>query len=416
MRYRPRILTSRLKKLVSHFPVVVVSGARQVGKSTLLKQEFSDWNLVTLDPAVDVGNARADPDLFLDNHRTPLILDEIQYAPELIAAIKRRVDARKTPGQFILTGSQQWSVLRSASESLAGRAVFLDLEGFCLAEIAGATDRPHWLFRYLSHPEQFVAGKHDRLTSVHTVYERIWRGSLPQAADLDVDLLPDFHRAYLRSYIERDVRLLADMSDWQQFGQFTRLAAALTSQEINHSQLGRDVGISPQSAQRWVALLKASFQLHEVAPFHGNTVKRISERHKAYFSDTGLACHLNAISTPTSLAGHPLCGPLFESMMVAEVRKLLATLPSPPNVWHWRTRSGAEVDLLLEQDNRLFPIEFKLTTKPTSASTTGLRALRQTYPNQHIAPGLVVCGVSTTQRLNSKVFDIPEVAIPWDIA
>lgn len=145
MEYKNRQLSRKLKRLIEHFPIVVVSGARQVGKSTLLKHQFPDWDIVVFDPVVDVGNARSDPELFLANHPVPLILDEIQYCPELVPSIKRLVDANKKPGLYILTGSQQWSVMKSISESLAGRAVFLDLEGFSLTEIAGYDKSPSWL-------------------------------------------------------------------------------------------------------------------------------------------------------------------------------------------------------------------------------------------------------------------------------
>ena len=156
MKYKNRISTNKLNKLVQHFSVVVVSGARQVGKSTLLKHQFPEWDIVVFDPIMDVGNAKSDPELFLANHPTPLILDEIQYCPELISSIKRLVDEDKRPGLYILTGSQQWSVLKSISESLAGRAVFLDLEGFSLSEISESSTVSSWLERYLNAPFEFV--------------------------------------------------------------------------------------------------------------------------------------------------------------------------------------------------------------------------------------------------------------------
>jgi len=272
MRYKPRILADQLKRMIQRFPVVVVSGARQVDKSTLLQRTLPDWDSVVFDPATDVGNARQDPDLFLDNHPPPVVLDEIQFAPELVAAIKRRVDRKRKPGQYVLTGSQQWSVRKSASESLAGRAVFLDLEGFSLAEIAEATTAKHWLRRYLDDPDGFVAGLPagiERIKLPRTVYEQLWWGFLPEADALEADWIGEFYRAYLRTYIERDVRLLSDVGDWQQLGRFARLTAALTAQEVNYSQLGREIGVTPQTAQRWLAMLRATFQWFEVPAYHG---------------------------------------------------------------------------------------------------------------------------------------------------
>lgn len=412
MKYRHRIVTDRLRQMVARFPVVVVSGARQVGKSTLLQHAFPQWDIVVFDPAIDVGNARQDPDLFLDNHPAPVILDEIQFAPELVAAIKRRVDRTGQAGQFILTGSQQWSVLKTASESLAGRAVFLDLEGFCLSEVAEETTDDNWLARYLAAPGEFVKAATtglERVTVPGTIYEFLWRGSLPEASTLELEWVGEFYRAYLRTYIERDVRLLGDVADWQQFGRFTRLAAALTAQEVNHSQFGRDIGVTPQTAQRWLAMLLGTFQWVEIAAFCGNTVKRISRKPKGYLTDTGLACNLQMISSPETLGGHPLAGALFETAMVGEIRKLSSILSTAPVLHHWRSHGGAEVDLLLERDGRLYPLEIKLSSKPSRRDTRGIRAFRETYPDLPVAPGLVLCPVEHAFYLNEM-----DIALPWN--
>ncbi|HET6428170.1 MAG TPA: ATP-binding protein [Phycisphaerae bacterium] len=409
MRYKERILSGKLRRMVERFPVVVVAGARQVGKSTLLEHVLAGWDSVVFDPAVDVGAAREDPELFLANHPSPLILDEIQYAPELVASIKRSVDRDRQPGRYVLTGSQQWSVLKSASESLAGRAVFLDLEGFCLSEVAEAACERHWLARYLADPEAFVADPPARLPSHRPVFEQLWRGFLPEADSLERDWIGEFYRAYLRTYIERDVRVLADVSDWQQFGRFVRLAAALTSQEINHSQLGRELGMTPQTAQRWLAMLKATFQWFEIPAYHGSTIKRISTKPKGFIADTGLACSLQMISTPQTLSGHPMAGALWETAVAAEIRKLSGTLATPPSLYHWRSHGGGEVDLLLERDGRLYPIEAKLASRPVRDDTRGITALRNTYPSLPIAPGLIISPAERFTRISET-----EYALPWD--
>ena len=183
MRYKERLLAERLRHMVEHFAVVVVSGARQVGKSTLIQHTLPTWPCVVFDPTMDVGNARRDPDLFLDNHPPPIVLDEIQFAPELVPAIKRRIDRDKQPGRYVLTGSQQWSVLRSASESLAGRAVFLDLSSFCLSEICEAVPPESWLKRYLDDPDGLLQNPRTlvQMPAPRTLYEQLWRGFLPEA-------------------------------------------------------------------------------------------------------------------------------------------------------------------------------------------------------------------------------------------
>jgi predicted AAA+ superfamily ATPase len=188
MNYKKRMLSGKLSRLVKHFSVVVVCGARQVGKSTLIGHQFPDWDTVVFDPVIDVGNARSDPELFLNNHPAPLILDEIQYCPEVVSCIKRAVDRNKHPGMYILTGLQQWSVIKSISESLAGRAVFLDLEGFMLSEINESIPSSSWLERYLDNPQSFVKEKHDTIPIKRTIYEYLWRGWLPEMDAIPEDL------------------------------------------------------------------------------------------------------------------------------------------------------------------------------------------------------------------------------------
>lgn len=397
--------------LSSHFSVVVLSGARQVGKSTLLKHLFPSWDRVVFDPVVDVGNARSDPELFLANHPSPLILDEIQYCPEVVSCIKRRIDENRRPGLYILTGSQQWAVIKSISESLAGRAVFLDLEGFSLAETCDTVPGKSWLERYLDAPGQFAGEPHPRLPMNRTLFEQLWRGSLPEMNQLPLDLAEDFFAAYLRTYIERDARLMLEIEDWQQFGRFTQLVAALTAQELNYSHLGRDIGITPQTAKRWLAVLKATFQWHEFPAFHGNAIKRLSAKPKGYFADTGLACHLNRISSPKALGGHPMLGALFETYVAAELRKLMSRLTGKASLYHWRTHSGGEVDFLLERDGALYPLEVKLTSRPGGKDTSGFRSLRECYPARTIAPGLIIAPVEQFHAVTTT-----DHAAPWDMA
>jgi uncharacterized protein len=388
--------------------VVVVSGARQVGKTTLLAHAFPALDRITFDPSIDISNARRDPDLFLDTHPAPLILDEIQYAPELVPAIKRRVDQNRSAGQYILTASQQWAVLKTANESLAGRAVFLELEGFSLPEMTQTTT--DWLQRYLVDPGKFLSSVSTRLPHSHHLNEYLYRGFLPDATSMPLKFLRRFHDSYLSTYIERDVRLLAEIEDQQLFGRFTQLVAALTAQEINHSQLGRELGIAYKTAQRWLRILRDTFQWVEIPAYNNNLLKRVSGKPKGYLSDTGLACALQRISTPQALAGHPLTGALFESAVCAELRKQMACMDAPPRVHHWRSFGGAEVDLLLERDGIFSPIEIKLASRPSRADTRGIRAFRDANPHLKIAPGLIIAPAQEKTQLSDS-----EWALPWDV-
>jgi len=405
--FKSRTLTKRLESAVKTFRVVVVSGARQTGKTTILRRLFPGWDFVTFDPVTDVENARADPDLFLDNHPPPLILDEVQYSTEVVAALKRRVDrAGDRPGQYILTGSQQWQVMRVLAESLAGRAVFVDLHGLSVSEQADAP-LAGWLPRWLAEPksEVLLPGRRAGLA----LYRWLWRGSLPGNLTVEDSWIPAFWEAFKRTYIERDARAMSELEDWQQFGLFLRLAGALTAQEVNFSQFGREIGITPRTARRWLSILSGTFQWYESPAWQGNTVKRVSSKPKGFLGDTGLVCHGQRISTPEALGGHPLLGSLFETAVINDVRSQTSLLPMEPGFWHWRSAGGAEVDLILEVDGRLYPVEVKLTSNPRPRDASGIHAFRSTYPGQALSDGLVVCAVEAPRRIAEDV-----VAVPWD--
>ncbi len=409
--YRKRLLTDRLHQLFKRFPVVVISGARQVGKSTLLKHEFGEHaDYVVFDPIVDIQNARQDPELFLRNHKTPLILDEIQYVPQVVPVLKRLVDENRKPGQYILTGSQQWEVMKHLSESLAGRAVFLDLEGFSLLEIAQTIPKKSWLERWLEDPEEFIHSPQERIAPKMSVFETVWRGGMPEAQNLERNYLPDFFMSYMRTYLERDLRLMAEVQDLELFSRFIRLTGALTAQEINNSQLGRELGITPQTSSRWLNILSATFQWVSIPAYSGNLIKQLSHRQKGYFCDTGLACFAQSISSPEALSGHPLLGAMFETAVVGELRKLASLLPTKPNCYHWRVSSGAEVDIILERDGKFFPIEIKASHQPKIADARGVEAFRKNYPHLNIQAGLVIAPSSEFLPLTDHVY-----SLPWDL-
>lgn len=404
--YKTRLLSQRLRRVAEHFPAVLIAGARQVGKSTLVRHVFPQADYVLLDSVLDAESARREPELFLANHPGQVIIDEIQYAPELVSVIKRLVDVDRKPGRFILTGSQQWAVMRSLSESLAGRVVILDLEGFSLQEMAQEPGGS-WLAAWMADNPHF--GEPRRLGLEHTLYETIWRGALPEATQIPLDLVQNFHDSYLRTYLERDARMFADISDWSLFGRFVRLISALTAQEINFSQVGRELGLTPQTSRRWLDILKATFQWFEVPAFHRNVVKRVSSKPKGYIADTGLACNSQAISSPSSIASHPMWGALFETAVVAEIRKQCLLLSPSPHVYHWRNYSGAEVDCILERDGVFYPIEVRATARPAGRDTSGITAFRKTYPDLNIARGLVVAPTERFAQISEH-----DWAMPWD--
>ena len=414
--YVYRSLTPKLIEFIKYFPAIAITGARQVGKSTWLKEVVGkNADTVVFDPVIDVGNARADPELFLRSRKPRggtrhLILDEIQYVPQLVSVLKRMIDEDRTPGQYIITGSQQWEVMKTLSESLAGRVVFLDLEGFNLSEISQIPAVTSWLENWIQSPDSFFKKKHTRLNLGKSVFETIWRGSFPEIQFLPLEMTSPFFTSYLRTYVERDVRLLADVHDWELFGRFVRLCAALSGQEVNFSQLGRDLGLTPQTARRWVQVLKATFQWYEVNAFSQNTIKRISGKPKGYLADTGFLCFAQSISSPDALAGHPLWGAVFETAVAAEFRKQIALMKSPPQFHHWRSHAGAEVDIILERDDRYFPIEIKSKSHPSQRDLSGIQAFRYAYPQLKIAPGLVIASTQEVFALSPQ-----DYAVPWDL-
>lgn len=409
--YIPRAGSAHLQKLFKNFSCLVLTGARQVGKSTLLEHLFPNIRSFVFDPIHDVHNAKRDPELFLSSNPPPLILDEIQYVPELIPIIKRRIDQIKKPGQYILTGSQQWGVLKQISESLAGRAIITHLDGFSLEELGrNATSKP-WVERWLIEPNAFLVGPSKRLNLPFPLYEQLWRGFLPETRFLDLDLIPAFHHSYQSTYVQKDIRMLADVSDLTLFSRFIRLVAALTAQEINYSHLGREIGLTPQTAQRWLSLLDQTFEWHEIPAFSNNSIKKVSLKSKGYFSDTGQVCFSQMISSKDAIASHPLWGALFETAVVNEIKKQCLLISVPPKLYHWRAHSGAECDLILERDGKFFPIEIKAKSNPNRSDARGIGLFRQTYSHLNVQKGLVIAPIQEAFPLTEN-----DIAMPWDIS
>jgi predicted AAA+ superfamily ATPase len=405
--YKIRHLEDKLRLVSKHFKAVLILGARQMGKSTLLGNVFPQLRHITFDPIQDLYGARADPDLFLDNFPSPLILDEVQFAPELLPAIKRKVDLSPQKGQYFLTGSQNFNILKNIAESLAGRVCILHLGNMTPFE---TTDVPHghWLKTYLDCPENMLQNYKGKTDS--PLYETLWKGGLPGTLDIPETLASTFFSSYIQTYIERDVRTIEMITDVSLFNRFIGITAALTSQEINSTQLGRDIGISPAIASRWVDLLKGTYLWKETLPFFGNTLKRLAKKRKGYITDTGIACYLQRISSPQGLANHPLLGAIFESFCVNMIMNISDSFYTPPHFYHWRTAAGAEVDLILDYNGRLYPIEIKCKSNITSYDTRGIKAFYETYQEtQNIAPALILYAGDQCYRAGENI-----TVMPWN--
>ncbi len=332
--FYPRSYIELLYGALRDYPVVVVTGARQAGKSTLLRQALPSWQMLSLED-LDVREfAQSDPRAFLQRYPAPLIIDEAQRVPGLLSYIQTAVDTSGLMGQYVLSGSQQFSLLAGVTQSLAGRASLIELYPLRLKELADGGDMPTSLDRYL------LQGGYP---AVH-------------ARGLDAQR---YYADYVASYVERDVRSLSAVQDLGHFQRFMRLCAARTGQMLNLNALANDCGISQPTANAWMNLLEASFIVKRIAPYHRNFGKRLVKTPKLYFLDTGLCAWLLGISSEHDIQSHYARGALFETWAVTEALKWRAARGNAHPLYFWRDNIGNEVDLLLEQNGSITLVEVK---------------------------------------------------------
>lgn len=411
MKYLTRHIEKQIVESSKYFKGILLLGARQMGKSTLLHYLFPHFKTFVFDPIQDIYGARNDPDLFLESFPSPLILDEVQYVPDLLASLKRKMDRNEAKGQYYLTGSQNFSVLKTIAESMAGRVAIFHLDNFTPQEIMGKGDEEGWIQQYLENPESFYLNRNTMPDSFSPLVEFLFRGTFPATLHLPTTQIPRYFSSYLQTYVDRDVRTQEDIRQLAEFNRFLGLCSSLTAQEINTSQLGREIGIAPNTARRWLDLLISSYQWFDLQPYHGNTIKRISGKKKGYMKDTGLACYLQRIESPEGLAINPRLGAIFETWVVNYICQQFATLSIAPNTYHWRTAGGAEVDLILEKNGKLYPIEIKCKSHLRKSDLSGLKAFRETYEkNTDIMPGLVIYAGKEPFKLDHNT-----TAIPWNL-
>jgi predicted AAA+ superfamily ATPase len=404
--YRHRSLEIQIKDSFDQSKVILLVGARQVGKSTLLKNLFPEIPLFVLDPVQDEYNLRNQADLFLKSFPPPLILNEVQYYPQLIASLKRSVDLVDEMGQYILTGSQNFSMLRNVSESMAGRVSIIQLNPMTFLERYQIAC-PYWIEAHLNN--QNLVGHTETVPLEDSIFTIMWRGMMPGLIGKRDSFISTFFSSYVKTYVERDVRLLSDIKNLSDFSKFVRLIAMYSAQELNVSELGREIGIANSTAILWKNTMTQSFLWNELEPYYGSAIKRLSKKPKGFFFDTGMMCYLTMIDDPISLAKHPRVGAIFETFMANTLLYALKASGIHCSFYHWRTSHGQEVDLVIEYRGRLYPIEIKFKTNLSHSDIKGLVAFRQSYPNQDVAPGIILYAGETCRYLADDI-----IAVPWN--
>ena len=363
-----RSISSQLKASVLSRPAVVVTGARQVGKTSLIEKLFPDYNSVTLDLPSEAEQAETDPAAFLKRHPAPLIIDEVQYAPKLFRHLKTVLDKnRMLNGRYILTGSQKFQLMKSVTESLAGRADLFDLETLSYAEIQA----------------------HD--PSIDVV-EAMWRGGFPELYAQSGLNHSRYFQSYVGSYLERDVRALANINDLRDFERFVRACALRNGQILNKAELARDIGISPTTANSWLSILQASNQIVLLEPWFSNKTKSLVKSPKLYFMDTGLLCFLLNLSTPAAAAGSPFVGAIWEAFVYGQIRRQLSLENGTRSIFFWSDRVR-EVDFLLDHGGKIRLAEAKWAELPTAKTIEGIQYALGRTKHPEVRPHLVVCRV-----------------------
>jgi uncharacterized protein len=362
----PREIESRLRRSARTRPAVVLTGARQTGKTSTLRRLFPERAFVSLDLPTEAAQAEHEPDAFLARHPAPAIIDEVQYAPALFRHLKTAIDRhRSRHGQFLLTGSQRFTLMKGVAESLAGRADILELETLSIAEIQAA------------RPETAVDAA-------------VVRGGFPELhANPEIDAAT-FYNSYLATYLERDVRSLANVGSLRDFERFLRACALRSANLLNKADLARDVGISPSTANQWVSVLEASGQIVLLEPWFSNRTKSIVKSPKMYFADTGLLCALLNVRSVAELRQSPAVGAIWETFVFAQLRARERRAGRTGSLFFWRDRTR-EVDFVADAGGRLELFEAKWTELPSGSDAVNLEFVRDIVGRSRVAGATVVC-------------------------
>lgn len=403
--YIKREIEATVSQMLGQFKVVLVTGARQVGKTTMLRTSLGDsFSYVTLENPVQFSNAEHDAVLFFRANSLPLIIDEVQRVPSLFQTTKFVVDQSSELGQVVLTGSQTYQLMRGVSESLAGRICILEMSGLSLRELLGRSDEPS------PYVPSEITNAPTMPTDLTGLWERIQRGSMPQLCASDVPW-DRFWESYAQSYLERDVRDLIGLKDERKFFDFMVAAAARSGQLFNASDIADSIDVSYKTVQSWASILQASGTIRFLQPFWPNVDKRLTKTPKLFFMDTGLVCYLTRWTTADQLRNGAVAGHVFETFVVSEVLKSYMNAGANlRDVWFYRDSRKREIDLVIQEGHVLHPVEIK------TAATVGPDAVKNfdclsKLPGYEVGFGHVICQTPEPYFVTRNVQAVPVWAI-----
>ncbi|MCQ2977832.1 MAG: ATP-binding protein [archaeon] len=387
----------RIKKIADTFRVLVVTGPRQVGKSTLLESiKPLDMQKVTLDDTVLRDLARNEPKQFLESFKKPLFIDEIQYAPELFPYIKMEVDNDKERGQYWLSGSQAFELMKGVTESLAGRAGIVKMNSFTYNEIVQNTDSHTFDLEDL-HEREYI--------DINKVFELIFNGGMPELYDIPNMDRNEYYTSYINTYIERDIRQIIDIGNMETFKNFMRVLAARTGTTINYSSIANEVGVSDKTIKSWISILVNTGLVYLLEPYSSSVIKRVTRMPKVIFMDMGLACHLANWESARALQLSSEAGRYFESYIVSEIIKGYENKGIKLDISHFRCKENEEIDLIIRKNNTLYPIEIKKTASPKKEMIKNFSFLEK--EGVKIGKGGLICNYDKLMKLDEDNYIIP---------